>query len=323
VKNHPARRQFLLGSCCLPFLSVSSHTLAAEADASPGAPSYHAPTTFHWQVGLSITPTSGPCAGIFATFPLPGSWPEQEVEMIDRMASPHVAAVKFRNLSSAVPQALVSIPKVPAGQTAQVKMTYKITKQAVRSPIDPACLVVATTMPSTVRKHLATSPGIDPRATTIRALAAKTDDKSRNAWDRITSLYDWVRDNIQCRDGQRHGSITTLREGWGQKEDISSLFIALCRALHIPARTVWVPDHNYAEFYLQDPGGKGYWFPCELVGQRSFGETTSRRPILQRGDLFRVPEKKVPLRYVAEHLAVKQALARPQVQFIRQLSNPA
>ena len=62
-------------------------------------------------------------------------------------------------------------------------------------------------------------------------MAAKTDDKSRSAWDRITSLYDWVRDNIQCRDGQRHGSITTLREGWGQKEDISSLFIALCRAL--------------------------------------------------------------------------------------------
>ena len=318
------RRRFLAGACSLPLLPAASSWLSAvEPASSPGAPSYHSPSTFHWQVGLSITPTSGPCAGIFATIPLPSSWPDQEVEMVDRMSSPQVAAIKFRNLASAVPQALVSIPRIAAGQTAQVRMTYKIIKQAVRCPADPGCLACSTSMPATVRKHLATSPGIQPRATTIRAQAAKIDDKDRGAWERIEAIYDWLRENIECRDGQRRGAVVTLREGWGQKEDLSSLFIALCRSLQIPSRTVWVPDHNYAEFYLQDPNGDGHWFPCELVGGRSFGEFSSRWPILQRGDMFRVPEKEVPQRYVAEHLAVKQAQARPRVQFIRQLSNPS
>ncbi len=324
VIHFPPRRRFLAAACSLPLAQVVSRCLpAAEPAPSPGAPGYHSPSTFHWQVGLSITPTSGPCAGIFATIPLPSSWPEQEVEMVDRMASTQVSAVKFRNLASAVPQALVAIPQIAAGQTAEVTMTYKITKQAIRCPADPNCLACSTSMPAAVRKHLATSPGIEPRATMVRAQALKIDDKKRPAWERVTAICDWVRDNIECREGQRHGSVVTLREGWGQKEDLSSLFIALCRSLQIPSRTVWVPDHNYAEFYLQDPNGKGHWFPCELVGGRSFGERTSRQPILQRGDLFRVPEKKVPQRYVAEHLSVKQALARPRVQFIRQLSNPA
>ena len=304
-------------------LSATGSLLADETISSPGAPHYDAPITFHWQLGLSISPTSGPCAGIFATLPLPSKWPEQEVELIDRMTSPHVASVKFRNLEGGVPQALITIPRIPAGQTAELKMTYRIDIQAVRCPANPSCLVSSTTMPTSVRRHLATSPGIQPKATTIRTQAVKIDDPSRSAWDRVAALYDWVRDNIECRDAQRRGSVATLRDRWGQKEDLSSLFIAFCRCLKIPCRTVWVPDHNYAEFYLQDPDGKGYWFPCELVAGRSFGCMASRRPILQRGDNFRQPEKKVPQRYVAEYLKVQQALAKPQVRFIRELSTPA
>ena len=110
------------------------------------------------------------------------------------------------------------------------------------------------------------------------------------------------------------GALATLRAGFGEKEDLTSLFIAFCRNLKIPARTVWVPDHNYAEFFLQSPDGQGFWFPCELSGRRSFGKCPIA--MLLRGDNFKVPEKQEPQRYVAEQLKIIGG-SQPQIRCIR------
>ncbi len=95
----------------------------------------------------------------------------------------------------------------------------------------------------------------------------------------------------------------------------------MCRASGIPARTVWVPDHCYPEFYLVDGEGKGHWFPCQAAGTRAFGEMPEQRPILQKGDNFRVPEKKRPQRYVAEFLSgtTIQGGGKPKVRWVREL----
>ena len=44
------------------------------------------------------------------------------------------------------------------------------------------------------------------------------------------------------------------------------------------------------------------------------------RPILQKGDNFRVPEKSKPQRYVAEFLRIKDVRGngRPKFRFVRQ-----
>ena len=42
-------------------------------------------------------------------------------------------------------------------------------------------------------------------------------------------------------------------------EERAAVFIAFCRAVGIPARLVWVPSHNWAEFFLVDNDGKGQW----------------------------------------------------------------
>jgi hypothetical protein len=317
------RRQILASASGISLLSSFGplRLLAGDGSQLASAPSYHAALPYRWQAGLSISPVNGPCEGVFATLPLPQAWPEQSLELVDREASRQVTAVRHRQLDSAVPQALITIPRIDAGDTARVLMTYEVEVQAVRAPSDPARLSVPTSMPAAVRRQLATSPGINPRATAIRTRASELVASAGNDWDRVAALYDWVRDHVNCRDCERQGSLLALQKGWGNKEDVSSLFIALCRALRIPARTVWVPDHNYAEFYLQTSAGKGHWFPCEMIAGRSFGELSSRRPILQRGDNFRVPENKQTLRYVPEHLKVSRALAQPQVKFIRELTN--
>ena len=81
---------------------------------------------------------------------------------------------------------------------------------------------------------------------------------------------------------------------------------------------MWVPNFCYAEFYLQDKADRGYWFPCTVAGPRQFGEMNDHRPILQKGDNIKVPEKKKPQRYLAEHVRVR-GRGKPRVKFVRQL----
>jgi hypothetical protein len=86
---------------------------------------------------------------------------------------------------------------------------------------------------------------------------------------------------------------------------MSCLFVALCRAGKIPARIVRVPEHCYAEFYLElKPEGRtgskrgtvpsGFWFPCQVSGTYSFGGIPEKRVILQKGDSFPHPDVDKP-----------------------------
>src|SRR5690606_11636573 len=125
--------------------------------------------------------------------------------------------------------------------------------------------------------------------------------------------------NVKYENGELKGAIKALHDKTGDCEELSSLFIALCRAQKIPARTVWVPDHCYPEFYLADADGNGVWFPCQAAGSRAFGGIPEDRPILQKGDNFRDPDRpKEKLRYVSENLTGKGGGGRPKVKFIRE-----
>jgi hypothetical protein len=83
---------------------------------------------------------------------------------------------------------------------------------------------------------------------------------------------------------------------------------------------VWIPDHCYPEFYLQDADGKGSWFPCQAAGTRQFGRMDEYRPVLQKGDRFTVPETKGPTRYVSEFFTCdKSGKSDPRPKFIREM----
>ncbi len=112
----------------------------------------------------------------------------------------------------------------------------------------------------------------------------------------------------------------TLADASGDCQNISALFVALCRTAGVPARIVWVHEHNYAEFCLVDPQGKPHWFPCESSGTRAFGEMPLARTILQKGDNFRVPERpRIKLRYASDYLIglPVPGSGKPRVRYIR------
>lgn len=251
-------------------------------------------------VGLKIK-AGGPCRGVIATVPVPMDWPEQEVKIVDESFSSAVKKVDYRVLDGGVKQLLVTIPRLEAGEATEALLTVEIRRHAIVEPKDPSVFTIPTQPDRTIRKFLAGSPFIESRNAKIRASRKLVVDQE-TAWDKVRAIYDHVRDEVEYQESELKGAVATLRDGQGDCEAMTSLFIALCRAAKIPARMVWVTDHSYPEFYLIDDEGQGHWIPCQIAGAEAFGSMPETRPILQKGDNFKVPETKARRRYVATQL---------------------
>lgn len=278
--------------------------------------------TQRWKVGMIITAGAGPgpSGGIYGTATVPTDWPEQQVRIVDEDFSPEVGDVKYRTLENGVKQMLVSIPRLEAGREAHALVTFEVVRHSILGPDDPSQFVIPKRVPRSIGKFLAPSPYIESRHPKIKSLARKLVKDTEGDWEKVEALYDWVRDNVEYVNGPLKGAVAALNDGNGDCEELTSLFIALCRANRIPARTVWIPGHCYPEFYLHDKEGHGHWIPCQAAGTRDFGSMPDHRPILQKGDNYRVPEKSKPQRYVAEFLKIKSAGGKPRVQFVRELA---
>ena len=110
--------------------------------------------------------------------------------------------------------------------------------------------------------------------------------------------------------------LESLEKGQGDCEELSSIFIAICRARGIPARAVWIPGHTYPEFYLADQDGNGHWIPSQSAGPKEFGSMTESKPILQKGDKFRLKGHKQQMRYVQPTITATDANAAPKINWI-------
>jgi len=249
---------------------------------------------------------------------VPMVWPEQQVKIVATEKSPQIGTIRYRTVSAGVRQMLVSIGRLNPGETAQVVVTFDVTRSLISAPATTADLIIPKAAPAAVRRFLSVSPGIEIGDERILQLAQQLGAGEANEWQRIEKIYDWVRDNIEYEfDKELRGAVAALQAGKGDCEELTSLFIAICRARGVPARSVWIPGHCYPEFYLEDGSGKGHWFPCQAAGTRAFGSMPEYRPVLQKGDSFRVPGNPRLQRYVSETLKAKSVTAPLQVKFAR------
>jgi transglutaminase superfamily protein len=273
-------------------------------------------STSKWRFGVVVKAT-GAMTGVVAALPVPMDWPEQAVKKVGEQKSLPGVTIDERVLDGGVKRMLVTIPRLAAGEEASVVVTYEITKRRIEGPSDTTVYQI----PKAGRqldKFLKPSPYIESNDVKIKSLAGEITADKRAAWDKAASLFDWVRANVKYEFAEQIKPATAaLQDGEGDCEELSSLFIALCRASKIPARAVWIPGHTYPEFYLIDVQGQGHWFPCQAAGaNREFGSMNEDRPILQKGDNFTVPGQKGPQRYVSQSLGAKDAASPPQVKFI-------
>lgn len=321
-------RNFLLPALLLAATLATLRSADAQEEAQPeveeppaGGPQLGEALTQTWQVGLRVTAEGGPCRNIRATVPVPIGWPEQQVEVVDEEVSSYCDKPEYRLVAGTVRQMVVSIPLLPAGEEAECILTLEITRHALTPPDDTAIFVLPKKLPRDVRAYLGPSPFIESQHAKVRAAAKESTADKETAWEQVEAMFDWVRENVEpSREAlPLKGALAALRDGNGDCEDLSSLFIAMCRSMKIPARTVWVPGHCYPEFYLQDEEGTGYWIPCEPHGSRSFGGTPEHRPIFQKGDNFKVPERgNDRQRYVAEFMTGERGGGKPSVRWVRE-----
>lgn len=165
--------------------------------------------------------------------------------------------------------------------------------------------------------YLYDSPGIQTRQKLVRDLVKEISGQLSHAWDKARAYHAWVWENIKRRQGRYTSVVTALREREGDCEEKAAVFVALCRASEIPARLVWVPNHNWAEIYLTNEQKQGVWIPVHTSCFSWFGWTGVHKLVLQKGDSIPIPESSKPQRLMVDWM--QQIGARPHAQYFADL----
>lgn len=273
-----------------------------------------------FRVGMIVGATAGSLRDIYATMPVPGEWPEQQVRVVEEDVSPEVRSLRYRTLPTGVSQLIIEIPNLRAGTKAQAIVTFELKRAALLPPEETSDLRPPVKPGRDLRIFLAPSPYIESRHPRIKQFAKSTTE-GLDGWSKVEAIYDAVRETVEYRNGELKGAARALADGWGDCEELTCLFIAMCRSEGIPARTVWVEGHCYPEFYLESAAGEGFWFPCQAAGTRAFGGMPDQLPILQKGDNFRDSDRPgKPLRYMSEFIrgSAVNGGGAPQVEWIRE-----
>ncbi len=301
-----------------------------------------------WTFGVNITAGSSACTDVIATFAVPREWPEQKVKLVNQQISPYVAQQQTRDLNHLAKQYALAAPRIPANATLVVSFTFEIERAVMKASPAENTWRVPPKPDKDLKEFLTPSPYIDPRHGKIRKAVAEimqeltTESASEvsdettaqegtfspktngspevatvDGWKLAEKIYDWTRAHVAYRESDIKTAIKALEDGNGDCEELTSVFVAICRCAKIPSRMVWVPGHCYPEFYLEKADGKGAWFPCQIAGTRMFGAMQEDRPIMQKGERFKVPEHKDIQRYITEYCTAR-GTRKPDVSFISQ-----
>jgi len=276
-----------------------------------------------WKIGVKITLPAGGMKNLVASTPVPSDWPEQKGRIVNDDLPPG-AKVSYQMIEDAARQMTITFPKISAGEELKGLVTFEVTRKLQEKPADTSRFVIPDIKKSDrkLAAFLTPSPYIESASTEIRPLARQVGSDQQRAWDRVEAIYRWVRSKVQYKDEPLKGALAALHDGTGDCDELSSLFIAMCRAAGIPARTVRLPTHCYAEFCLADEKGVVQWFPCQPAGTEACGEMPDPRPILQKGDnvLAQIPLSKkrercrfVPQNFTAVPLSKGE---QPKVEFV-------
>lgn len=299
----PAFRSAIPAICLTVILwtprdSVSTQPPVGDQEASP---QFGERQVLEVQLGLEVLAANGSCTRLQCAFPLPIEWPEQKLTLVSQDESPQVKNVKTEVLQHGVRQAKFFVPRLAAGEKASVVFRFRVQRLAIAPPSDPSRLRIPRNITAELRPFLGPSPFIETGSAMVKQAVEElslTDEM--NAWATVAEIRSYTHRTV-AYSGVRalKGARAALEEKSGDCEERTSVFVALCRRLGIPARSVWIPMHAYAEFYLEDGDGHGYWFPCESVGGE-LGCMGNDFLILQKGDNFRDPFKPSRQRYITE-----------------------
>ncbi|MCB1184210.1 tetratricopeptide repeat protein [bacterium] len=246
--------------------------LAAVATTGPAAATEPVHGTF-WYIIDNVTAVDADAeALVWVT--LPPAWDGQEVTLGAFDPAPVAILEDPSSGNRIVEWRLRPEPFAagPAGELHQFYFRYEFTLLA--SPVHrrgaPESVPAYDRDDPLVKRYTAEEPGLQTDGR-IRDLALHLAGDDRDPYRIGRRIYGWVLDNLVFRpNGAREwDALAILDAREGNCEQFSTLFVALCRSVGIPARTLdntwlWGGRHVFAEIFIP---GKG-WLPVDpTLGQ--------------------------------------------------------
>ena len=277
---------------------------------------YLEPRSYKLDVGIEMT-GRGNAWQVAATTPVPVACPEQKIEE-ERVVAQGCEA-QIRSLSDYSRQLCVSAAQLGEGQTISAVAHFKLTLRKQNHAFQRDQFPDEQKIPADVRRqYLGDSPGIESRCKEIRKLYEELRAKGTHPWEMVSNAATWIRKHIAPQMGAFAGVSRAMQNQRGDCEEMSAILVALCRAAGIPARLVWIPNHNWAEFYAVDKEGKGHWLPVHTACYFWFGWTGAHELVLQKGDRIRVPERGKFFRLTEDW--VQWGGRKPDVRYLAELT---
>jgi len=273
---------------------------------------YLEPRSFEVSIGVELQ-GNGSASRLQATSPVPSEFPEQKLESVEVLTEGCEARVQ--PLASGAAQLEMAASSIAKGQIvrAVAKMKFTLFKQyhafakeqfAQQQPKLPADIK---------RNYLQDSPGIQTSDGEVRKVAQAIAAEHQHPWDQAAAITAWIRQTIKAQIGAYTSVTKAMQKKTGDCEEMAAVFVALCRSLQIPARLVWVPNHNWAEFYLTNEKGEGHWIPAHTACYSWFGWTGAHELVLQKGDRIVHPQKRNTQRLLEDWMQWQGA--RPEIRF--------
>jgi hypothetical protein len=257
-----------------------------------GQTGYLEPRPYELSIGVELQ-GEGDAMQVRASTPVPLPHEEQQVD--DVKIETDGCEASIQQVGEGAAQLLLAAPSIRRGKRIAAIARYKLTlkKQYLGYARDQFPQQQPEPPPAIRKLYLGDSPGIQTRAPEIRKLHQELSAQETHPWTLAGIYQQWVHKEIEAKRGNFIGVVNALKRRYGDCEEKAAVFVALCRAGGIPARLVWVPNHNWAEFYLADHDGKGHWIPSHTSCYSWHGWTGAHELVIQKGDRVKpVHEKK-------------------------------
>lgn len=261
------------------------------------------PRTYRLKVLVRVSaPAESDTQNVVVVAPVPMDWPEQQARLLSEKFEAG-GKLEYSVKPGQCKTFKFTMPTIEAGKTASVELLYEMTRWRIEFVAPADELGLPRSAPGEIRDQFSgPAPGLEMKHPKIVQLARELEKEhhEEGAWETVKGFWSWTRDNVDFENGDFRGALFAIEEGCGDCEEMSALFVSMCRLSKVVARSVWVEGHNYPEFYLLDKQGRGHWIPAQVVGPEWFGEMTEYRPIFQKGDRFLDPFHRKYVRYTPQ-----------------------